>query len=106
MYNSGNEEAIFIILVFLLSIVYIFVILPLPARIARKKGHSFIGFLIFGLIFYPLALVVSLLIGDKKQAKLQTENDKAEALVNYKKLLDEGVITQEEFDKKKKECLN
>lgn len=30
----------------------------------------------------------------------------ADKLLNYKKLLDDGVITQEEFDIKKKELLN
>ena len=33
------------------------------------------------------------------------EKDNIEQLLNYKKLLDAGVITQEEFDKKKKELL-
>jgi hypothetical protein len=26
-----------------------------PARVARRKGHSFIGYFIFSLIFFPLA---------------------------------------------------
>lgn len=34
-----------------------------------------------------------------------TENEKADLLIKYKKLLDEGAITQEEFDKKKNEIL-
>ncbi|MDE7083478.1 MAG: SHOCT domain-containing protein [Clostridia bacterium] len=31
--------------------------------------------------------------------------DKADLILKYKKLLDEGIITQEEFDKMKKELL-
>ncbi|MDE7453963.1 MAG: SHOCT domain-containing protein [Clostridia bacterium] len=31
--------------------------------------------------------------------------DNADLILKYKKLLDEGIITQEEFDKKKKELL-
>ena len=41
--------------------------------------------------------------------KLKTKKQKLafdEELIKYKKLLDEGVITQSEFDKKKKEILD
>ncbi len=34
------------------------------------------------------------------------ENEKADLILKYKKMLDEGVITQEEFDKKKKQLLS
>ena len=34
-----------------------------------------------------------------------SENQKIELILNYKKMLDEGILTQEEFDKKKKEIL-
>ena len=84
-------------------IIIIIAIIQIPARIASKKGHSFIGFLVFAIFFYPFALIVALLIGDK--TSYSSEADKAEALTKYKKLLDEGSITQEEFDKKKKEYL-
>jgi hypothetical protein len=36
-----------------------------PARVARRKGHSFIGYFIFSLIFFPLALVTAYLVGDR-----------------------------------------
>lgn len=39
------------------------------------------------------------------QKEKLTENEKAELLLKYKGLLDSGVITQEEFDSKKKEIL-
>lgn len=35
-----------------------------------------------------------------------TENDNIEEIKKYKELLDSGIITQEEFEKKKKELLN
>lgn len=41
----------------------------------------------------------------KKEA-LQSENLKLDTLKKYKELLDDGVITQEEFDKKKHEIIN
>ena len=36
-----------------------------PARVAARKGHSFIGYFIFSLIFFPLALIVAYLVSDR-----------------------------------------
>jgi hypothetical protein len=38
-----------------------------PARVARRKGHSFFLFFIFSLFFFPLALLVAYLVGDRRQ---------------------------------------
>ncbi len=38
-----------------------------PARVARRKGHSFLLFFIFSLIFFPLALLVAYLVGDRRR---------------------------------------
>jgi hypothetical protein len=38
-----------------------------PARVAGRKGHSFIGFFILSLICWPLALVVAFLVRDRRQ---------------------------------------
>ncbi len=37
-----------------------------PARVARRKGHSFILYFIFSLICFPLALVVAYLVRDRR----------------------------------------
>lgn len=37
-----------------------------PARFANRKAHSFIGFFIFSLIFWPLALIVAFLVRDRR----------------------------------------
>jgi hypothetical protein len=37
-----------------------------PARVANRKGHSFIGFFIFSLICWPLALIVAFLVRDRR----------------------------------------
>jgi hypothetical protein len=37
-----------------------------PARVARRKGHSFIGYFIFSLFFFPLALITAYLVGDRR----------------------------------------
>ena len=36
-----------------------------PARVARGKGHSFIGYFIFSLVAFPAALIVAYLVGDR-----------------------------------------
>jgi hypothetical protein len=38
-----------------------------PARVARRKGHSFFLFFIFSLFFFPLALLVAYLVGDRRR---------------------------------------
>ena len=37
-----------------------------PARVARRKGHSFFLFFIFSLFFFPLALLVAYLVRDRR----------------------------------------
>ena len=36
-----------------------------PARVARRKGRSFIGYFIFSLVAFPAALIVAYLVGDR-----------------------------------------
>ena len=88
--GDGSTMLFMLIVLLLLAII--------PARIAKKKGYSFPLFYVFGVFFWLVALIVSLVMPDKNA-------NNASELVSYKKLLDEGVITQEEFDKKKRELL-
>ena len=36
-----------------------------PARVAARKGHSFFGYFLFSLVFFPLALIVAYMVDDK-----------------------------------------
>jgi hypothetical protein len=36
-----------------------------PARVAARKGHSFFLFFIFSLFFFPAALIVAYVVGDR-----------------------------------------
>ncbi len=36
-----------------------------PARVAGRKGHSFFGFFIFSLFFFPAAIIVAYLVQDR-----------------------------------------
>ena len=39
-----------------------------PARVARRKGHSWLGFFIFSLFFFPAALIVAYVVRDRRVA--------------------------------------
>lgn len=36
-----------------------------PARVAGRKGHSYIGYFVLSLIFFPLALVMAYVVHDR-----------------------------------------
>jgi hypothetical protein len=36
-----------------------------PARVARRKGHSFLGCFILSLVFFPLALIAAYMVEDR-----------------------------------------
>jgi hypothetical protein len=37
-----------------------------PARVAARKGHSFIGYFLFSLVFFPAALIVAYMVQDRR----------------------------------------
>lgn len=39
-----------------------------PARVAGRKGHSFFGYFLFSLVFFPAALIVAYMVSDKRVA--------------------------------------
>ena len=39
-----------------------------PARVAARKGHSFFGYFILSLFFFPLALVMAYAVQDRTLA--------------------------------------
>ena len=36
-----------------------------PARVAARKGHSFFGYFLLSLLFFPLALIVAYMVDDR-----------------------------------------
>jgi hypothetical protein len=53
----------------LTSILFLFVWIAIafwPARVAARKGHSFFGYFIFSLIFFPAALIVAYMVSDRR----------------------------------------
>ena len=37
-----------------------------PARVAGRKGHSFFGYFLFSLVFFPAALIVAYMVRDRR----------------------------------------
>ena len=82
----------------LMAIVAIIACAVATGKIAEKKGYSYNAFALLGLVLPLVGLIIAVALPDKS---VQSAVD----LVNYKKLLNDGVITQEEFDGKKRELL-
>lgn len=36
-----------------------------PARVAARKGHSFFGYFLLSLFFFPLALILAYVVDDR-----------------------------------------
>lgn len=36
-----------------------------PARVAARKGHSFLGYFLLSLLFFPLALIMAYAVHDR-----------------------------------------
>jgi hypothetical protein len=54
----------------LLAVVFICIWVALafwPARVAARKGHSFLGYFIFSLFFFPLALIAAYMVHDRSR---------------------------------------
>jgi hypothetical protein len=39
-----------------------------PARVAARKGHSFIGFFLLSILFFPLSLLLAYMANDRTVA--------------------------------------
>ena len=37
-----------------------------PARVAGRKGHSFVGYFVLSLFFFPLALILAYVVKDRQ----------------------------------------
>lgn len=89
---SIAPEILFIIIVWVVCAV-------VCGQVASKKGYPYNSYALLGLLTGIIGLIIVFVMPDKIQGK---ETSDAEALLAYKKLLDSGAITQEEFDEKKR----
>jgi hypothetical protein len=59
-----------LILAVLLAIIWI-ALAFWPARVAARKGHSFLGYFIFSLFLWPVALIAAYVVQDRSVAVVQ-----------------------------------
>lgn len=84
----------------LLGMLFFAAILGLiPGFIAKSKGYSFGAWWLYGFLIFIVAIIHVLVIPNKKNIEQKVINE----LERYKKLFEEGIITEEEFDSKKEE---
>ena len=43
-----------------------------PARVAGRKGHSFVGYFLLSLLFFPLALIMAYMVQDRSTVAVPT----------------------------------
>jgi len=55
------------VLWWILIVVVLIAIAFWPARVAGRKGHSFFGYFVFSLFFFPAALIVAYLVEDRSR---------------------------------------
>lgn len=85
----------------------------IPAFIAKEKGYSFGLWWFYGWMLFIAAIIHVLLIPNKNVPLQPVPSRRtapppagtADEIGKFKALLDCGVITQEEFDQKKKQLL-
>ena len=86
----------------------------IPATIAKNKGYSFGLWWSYGGMLSIVAIILVCLTPDKNAASKAPApgaahrpppRGTADEIMKYKELLDAGVITQEEYEQKKKQLL-
>ena len=85
----------------------------IPATIAKNKGYSFGLWWLYGWMLFIVAIIHVCLIPDKNAPQTPPHGAvrrpppwaTGDEILQYKELLDSGVITQEEFEAKKKQLL-
>lgn len=66
MYESISLFGFTISVIWAMIFLFIWIAIAFwPARVAARKGHSFLLYFIFSLFFFPLALLVAYLVPDR-----------------------------------------
>lgn len=87
---------------FIINLILAIVFCVLCSMLGARKGYTPIGFGVMGFFLGLIGLIIAAVVPDKKGYQASA----ADGLLKYKELLDKGVITQEEFEAKKKELLS
>ena len=100
--------------ILLSNIISVLVSIPM----AKKRNRNILVWVVFSLFIGWFAPLLLLLMGDndeeevdedqaneKNSISIKKENEYIDLLLKYKKLLDEGIITNNEFEEKKKQIM-
>lgn len=98
----GVAELGIIFMFFLIPLVIGIVCCVISVKQAEQKGYSKLAFGLLGFFFGFIGLIIALVVPNKNQPQLTA----ADALTQYKQLLDQGAITQEEFEEQKQKLLH
>lgn len=77
----------------------------IPANIAKKKGYSFGLWWFYGWMLFIVAIIHVQFIPDKNAPQAYAGVGNADELKKFKQLYDEGTLTKEEYEEKKKQLL-
>jgi hypothetical protein len=76
-----------------------------PAVIANMKGHNPVLWYLYGCVFLPTALLQSILLSNKKRLTQPGAASQADELERWARLRTLGLLTEAEFDEKKRQLL-
>ena len=106
------NEYLLVASIYIIALAFSAILGIIPGVIAKNKGYSFALWWFYGWMFFMIALIHSILIPDKNEtkngglsAKNISEINAAEELKTYKELLDQGVISEKEFNIKKEQLI-
>ncbi|MDD7410595.1 MAG: SHOCT domain-containing protein [Fusobacterium gastrosuis] len=71
----------------------------IPAYIAKRKGYNFFVWWVYGFLILIVAFIHVCFLTNKKKVEENAFNE----LKRYKKLLEEGIISENEYEIKKNE---
>lgn len=114
-YNSTAAEPISSVEEAYTALVVLALLGLIPAFIAKGKGRSFWLWWFYGCLLFWVAFIHALFIKNnnvREEMKVVVTTDpsnsaysSADEIKKYKELLDEGIISEEEFNRKKQQIL-
>lgn len=87
-------------LIYTSALIILCILAFIPAKIAQKKGYSFLAYYIFGILSFLFALFVSLILKNKNQE--HTQGMQIEDIEKYEQMYERGEISYNDFVAKKR----
>lgn len=117
MQESGHGALTVVLVIYSLLVMFSFpdlwlgtlIIGFIPGLIGKSKGYDFFNWYVYGVLLFIIALIHSLCLSSKKHnyhSLNQMQESPLEEIRKMGLLRDEGYITEEEFQEKKKKVLN